>query len=245
MTASLERTGRRFAIVPALASAIGVLILIGLGVWQVQRLHWKEGILARVAALEHAEPTPLAPLLARAAAGGDVDYHRVALGCPGLEHTPVLRLYTVTDAGPGYRIITSCPVAAGPYRSILVDRGVVGQATDVAQMPAAPGALTEPLVGVLRQGDRPNLLTPKNEPVQNQWFWRDIPAMARALGAEAPAPTFLMLERPSAPPGGPTPAAVPSDIPNNHLQYAITWFGLAVALAAFYLASLRTKRPRG
>ncbi|HXQ12616.1 MAG TPA: SURF1 family cytochrome oxidase biogenesis protein [Caulobacteraceae bacterium] len=238
MTGTTSRPGRRFEIVPTIAAVIGIAILIGLGVWQIQRLHWKEAILARVAALENAPPRPLEPLLLRAAAGADVDYHRVQATCPELEIGPYLRLYAVWQGYGGYRIIAACPIAAGPYRAILVDRGFIAQG-----LPLGGGRpLTDPIVGVLRKGDTRNFVTPANQPRQNLWYWRDIPAMAAALGASAPAPSFLMLERPPPPPGGPTLAAIPADIPNNHLQYAITWFGLALALAGVYLASLWTRR---
>jgi len=231
---------RRFAVVPAVATAVGIAILIGLGVWQVQRLHWKEAILARVAALQAAPPEPLAPLVVRAGRGEDVDYHRVETTCPNLETGPYLRLYAVWQGYGGYRLIAACPLAAGPYRAILVDRGFIAQGLT----PAAGQPLAQPIVGVLRKGDARNFVTPANQPGQNLWYWRDIPAMAQALGASAPAPSFLMLERPAPPAGGPQPAAIPADIPNNHLQYAITWFGLALALAGVYLASLWSKRRR-
>jgi surfeit locus 1 family protein len=238
MTGTASRPGRRFEIVPAIAAVVGIAILIGLGVWQIQRLHWKEAILARVAALQAAPPQPLEPLLARAASGADVDYHRVEATCPDLETRPFLRLYAVWQGYGGYRIIAACPIAAGRYRAILVDRGFIAQG-----LPLSGGRpLAAPIVGVLRKGDTRNFVTPANQPGQNLWYWRDILAMAQALGVSAPAPSFLMLERPAPPPGGPTPAAIPADIPNNHLQYAITWFGLALALAGVYLASLWTRR---
>ncbi|HXQ45290.1 MAG TPA: SURF1 family cytochrome oxidase biogenesis protein [Caulobacteraceae bacterium] len=240
MTGTSSQGRRRFEIVPAIAAVTGIVILIGLGVWQIQRLHWKQAILARVAALQAAPPQPLAALLARAASGEDVDYHRVEMTCPNLETGPYLRLYAVWQGYGGYRLIAACPVAAGPYRAILVDRGFIAQG-----LTATRGqTLAQPIVGVLRKGDQRNFVTPANEPGANLWYWRDIPAMATALGVSAPAPSFLMLERPAPPPGGPTPAAIPADIPNNHLQYAITWFGLALALAGVYLATLWTRRPR-
>jgi surfeit locus 1 family protein len=240
MTGRARPRGGRFEVAPAIAVALGIAILIGLGVWQVQRLHWKEALLARIASLQAAPPHALAPLLARAAAGEDVDYHRVETTCPSLETGPYLRLYAVWQGYGGYRLIAACPIAAGPYRAILVDRGFIAQGLT----PAVGQPLAQPIVGVLRKGDAPNFVTPANQAGQNLWYWRDIPAMAAALGVSAPAPSFLMLERPAPPPGGPTPAAIPADIPNNHLQYAITWFGLALALAGVYLASLWTKRPR-
>jgi len=232
--------GRTFALVPLLATLVGVVILVGLGVWQIQRLHWKAGILARVAALQTAPPRPLADVLDEAAHGADIDYVRVQAACPSVETAPSVRLYGVKDGLAGWRIITACPLSAGPYRAVLVDRGFVP--AGAAPTPGVP--LSAPITGVMRKGDARNFATPPDEPGNRTWYARDIPAMARALGASDPAPTFLMLEAPAPPPGGPAPAPLPPDIPNNHLQYAITWFGLAVALAGVYLASLiRKRRP--
>jgi len=239
MTASPGR-GARFPVGLTLATLVALAILIGLGVWQVQRLHWKEGLLARIHALQAAPPAPLAPVLARAAAGADVDFTRVRADCPDIETGAFVRLWAVPDARSGYRIITACRLAAPPYASILVDRGFVTQ-EDAARM--IPGVrLPGPITGVLRHGDRPNAFTPANQPAQDLWYSRDIPAMARAVGATAPAPVFLMLEAPAPRGVGPTPLPLPSDIPNNHLQYAVTWFGLAAALAGVYLASLWRRR---
>jgi surfeit locus 1 family protein len=238
--ATSERARAGFAVIPALATAIGIAILIGLGVWQVQRLHWKEGLLAQIAALQNAPPRPLEAVLRGAPPGADIDYVRVSLVCPDLETAPYLKLYAVRDGYAGERIIAACRLAGAPYDSILVDRGFLAQGL----APAGGVALAQPIVGILRKGDTKNFVTPANVPDQNQWYWRDIPAMAAALGAGRAAPTFLMLEQPAPPAGGPAIAPLPSDIPNNHLQYAITWFGLAVALAGVYLASLVAKRRR-
>lgn len=229
-----------FAVTPAVATALGIAILIGLGVWQVQRLRWKEALLARITALQAAPPEPLEVVLRRATDGLDIDYVRVQALCPAVETAPYLRLYAVRDARAGYRIIAACALANAPYGSILVDRGFIPE----GRTPSGGQALSAPIVGILRKGDSRNFVTPANQPAQNLWYWRDIPAMARALGAGRPAPTFLMLEQPAPPPGGPEIAPLPADIPNNHLQYAITWFGLAVALAGVYLASLWAKRRR-
>ena len=229
-----------FAVIPALATTIGIAILIGLGVWQVQRLHWKEGLLAQIAALQAAPARPLAGVLAKAAQGADIDYIRVSVLCPDVETSPYLRLYAVRDGYAGNRIIAACRLANGPYGAVLVDRGFIAQGL----APSGGQVLTAPIVSIMRKGDTRNFVTPANDPAENLWYWRDIPAMAAALGVARPAPSFLMLEQPAPPPGGPVIAPLPSDIPNNHLQYAITWFGLAVALAGVYLASLIAKRRR-
>jgi surfeit locus 1 family protein len=238
--ATSEAVGRRFAVTPAVATAIGIVILIGLGIWQVQRLHWKEGLLARIAALRSAPPQPLDGVLRRAANDPDIDYVRVRAACPDIETAPYLRLYSVKDGYAGWRIIAACPLSGGAYGAILVDRGFLDQRLKLT----AGQTISTPIVGILRRGDTRNFVTPKNDPAQNLWYGRDIAAMAQALGVSKPAPTYLMLEQPAPPPGGPAVAPLPSDIPNNHLQYAITWFGLALALAGVYAASLWRKRPR-
>jgi surfeit locus 1 family protein len=233
----------RFPIGLTIAVAISLAILIGLGVWQLQRLKWKEGLLRQIAALENAPAQPLQSVLAREKAGADAAFTRVATSCPDLETRPVLRLFTVAEGGvAGYRLITACPLSSGPYGSILVDRGFVAQFGDdlPRNIPGQP--IDQPVVGVLRGGGERSFVTPKNRADQNQWYWRDVDAMARALHAPNPAPLYLMLETPAPASGVPLPSPLPPNIPNNHLGYAITWFGLAGALIGVYLGMLFRKR---
>jgi surfeit locus 1 family protein len=227
----------KFPIGLTIASAVGIAILIGLGVWQVKRLHWKEALLAKIAALEAAAPIPVNQALAGGVASTELDFVRVTAICPDIETTPYLKLYAVREVA-GFRLITPCVLNGGPYRTILVDRGFVAQDQVQNLKPGQGRKLDQPVVGVLRKGDVRNFLTPANAPEQGLWYWRDIPAMAASLGVTDAAPTFLMLERPAPQGFGPTPAPIPADIPNNHLQYALTWFGLALALLGVYLASL-------
>ena len=243
MSQSTASETPRFPIGLTIASVIGIVILIGLGVWQVQRLHWKEALLAKVAALEAAQPRPVNDALDGRIASADLDFIRVAATCPDIETTAYLKLYAVRDVA-GVRLITPCTLTGSRYKTILVDRGFVRQ-EQIPTLTSGQGErLDQPIVGVLRKGDARNFLTPVNLPAQGLWYWRDIPAMAKALGADNPAPTFLMLERPAPKAFGPTPAPVPAEIPNNHLQYALTWFGLAASLLGVYLASLwRRLRP--
>ena len=242
MTTTSRTAGAGFPVGLTLVTAIALAILVSLGFWQVQRLHWKESLLARVHALQAAPPRPLDGVLRQLGAGAEADYTRVTADCPDIETGPFLKLWAVPDARSGFRIITACRLSGAPYGSILVDRGFTIQ-DDAAKLAPGQGArLAGPITGVLRSGDRPNFVTPPNQPAQNLWYSRDVPAMARALGVNAPAPVFLMLESPAPKGLAPTPAALPAEIPNNHLQYAITWFGLAAALAGVYLASLWRRR---
>ncbi len=237
-----------FRLVPALAVIVGVVALTALGVWQMQRLQWKEAMLARIAALQGAPPEPLSVVLNRLGEGGrpevgEIDFVRVQTLCPKLQQTPTLRLYAVLGGVMGRRLITACPIRAGRFRSLLVDRGFVPDETPIAAGPLKAPPLDAPVIGVLRTPPTAGWLTPASDPVKNDWRARDVPAMARALGAASPAPVFLMLESPRPQSGVPMPAALPTDIPNNHLGYALTWFGLALGLIGVYVASLLRPAP--
>jgi surfeit locus 1 family protein len=231
---------RRVALLPLVFVLIGFTVLCGLGAWQIQRLQWKTHMLSRIAALQTAPPEPLKVVLNRIGDRGAVDFTHVAASCPTLEQTPAIRVYAVTDAGVGDRIVTACPIEAGPYRSILVDRGFLAQ-DEAARLKPSPAAVDSPIVGVLRKATPPSSLSPKHE-AGGEWFSRDIAGMAAELHAEAPAPVFLFLESPKPQGFGPTPAPVPVDIPNNHLGYVVTWFGLAAALIGVYIATLLRRR---
>jgi surfeit locus 1 family protein len=218
-----------------IAVAVVFAILMGLGAWQVSRLQWKQDLLARIAALQNAPAQDAARVLA--AGGGD--FTRVRAACPGLATAPYLQLYGLRDGQAGTRLISACPLDAGPYRSVLVDRGFVPDT--VSARPAVDPSRRDPvaLVGVLRTPDRASFVTPPNQPEANRWYSRDTAQMARALGASAPAPLVLMAETSSNPEWRAlVPAPVPVEIPNRHLEYAGTWFGLAAALAGVYAALL-------
>ncbi|MEO6339058.1 MAG: SURF1 family cytochrome oxidase biogenesis protein [Caulobacteraceae bacterium] len=237
MTTSRRRGGWGMA----LAVGIATLILVGLGVWQLQRLHWKQSLLARIDALQHAPPEPLAVVLGRLSDGRDAEYVRVRADCPDIEAGPNLRLHGVRDGVLGYRLISACKAEAGPYRSVLVDRGFIAR-EDYDRVKPNPEPLQRAITGVLRQGDAANSFTPPNQPADNLWYSRDPTAMAAALHVSAPAPTFLMLEAPPPRAFGPTPAALPPQIANRHLEYALTWFGLALTLLGVYIAKLFSDR---
>jgi surfeit locus 1 family protein len=227
---------------PGAGTAILVLIclaiLIGLGVWQLQRLKWKENLLGRIAALQASPARPLSDILA---AGGDLDFVRVSVACPDLERRPTLRLFAVWNGMAGYRLIAACPISAAGFSSVLVDRGFQPLEQSTPYPPGRP-LLPGPVVGVLRKGDKANFVTPANRIGENLWYSRDPAAMAKALGALAPAPAYLMLERPDPGSNGPTPAPIPANIPNRHFEYALTWFGLAASLIGVYAAMLFRRR---
>ena len=234
-----QESGARFSLALAVSVAVALAILCGLGSWQLQRLKWKEALLAGIARAEAAQPVALEPLLDDVAFGRDEEYRRVKVTCPGLARAPALELYALREGQVGSRLISACHVVTGYYNSILVDRGFISD--QVSARPPVDPADRAPLhlVGVLRAPDRPSFVTPKNDLAGNHWYSRDVAAMAKALGATRPGPLILMAET-SSNPDWPALKALPlpAEIPNRHLEYALTWFGLAAALACVYAASL-------
>jgi surfeit locus 1 family protein len=235
---------RRFPLGLTIATAIALAILIGLGVWQVQRLAWKEDLLARIAALQAAPARDLAPVLTQLKNGADVEFTRVRLtGCKGIAAAPYLELYGVRNGQAGSRLISACRLQDAPYGAVLVDRGFVADTVSARPPvdPASPAALD--IVGLLRKPDPASFVSPPNDPAANRWYTRDVAAMAQALKVADPAPLFLMAETRTNPEWAALdPAPLPAEIPNRHLEYALTWFGLAGALAAVYAAVLIRRR---
>jgi surfeit locus 1 family protein len=223
-------------VVAGLLVLVCLAILIGLGVWQLQRLKWKEGVLAHMAALQAAPARPLGDVLAR---GGDLDFTRASFDCPDLLSAPRARVYGVQDGQIVYRQMVACPLPGGRPGSVMVD---IGYEDCAPGKPIAPPV--GPLVGILRKPDARTFVTPPDQPATRLWYWRDLPSMAQALKAGTPLPVFLALER------GPQPATgcrlarapIPGNIPNRHCEYALTWFGLAAALIGVYAAMLLRRR---
>jgi surfeit locus 1 family protein len=183
--------------------------------------------------------------MTRLGRGEDVQYARAVATCPGLDRAPYVEVYAIREGGAGSRLISACRLQGGPFGSILVDRGFV--ADIISARPPEDAAATDPVTvtGVLRRPDPPGAFTPRRPPTGRLWYGRDTAAMARALNAERPAPLFLAAETSTNPDWRAlVPAPLPEAISNNHLAYALTWFGLAAALAGVYLAML-FRRARG
>lgn len=227
---------RRFPLALTLAVVPAMALLIGLGVWQVQRLHWKEGLIAQAEAAAKAPPAPLRAVTA----SGPVEFRRVIVDCPGLATAPYVEMQTVEEGEVGVRLISACATGRAVY---LVDRGFVAE-TVSARPATAPS--TEPLhiEAVVRTPPSPNRMAPP--PSGRLFFTRDREAMAKALGVAGPVAPQTLFALTSTNPEwlALKPSAPPVAFENNHLGYALTWFGLALALAGFYAAMvMRRLKP--
>ncbi len=194
----------------------GLAVLVSLGVWQVQRLAWKQGVLAEIDSRISAEPVALPQ---QPSEGVDKYLSVVVEG--DMEPGEIHVLVSVKQVGAGYRIIQSFST---PGRTILVDRGFVPTTAKQTDRLTGPMQIT----GNLHWPDEIDSYTPEPDIDANIWFARDVPNLAAALGAEP----VLLIARSQTDPGiTPLPVST-AGIPNDHLQYAITWFGLALVWAA-------------
>ena len=221
-----------------LAAGTAFVLLLGLGAWQLERRSWKLGLIAEREAALAAAPAHLE------AADTDpprFEFQRIeARGRFAHDHELYLASQFLNDR-PGWHVIT--PLLLDDGSALLVDRGFV---PDTAKDPAArpQGEIAGPVTveGILRLTTQPGLFTPDNQPARNIWFRRDAAAMAAATGLPRVRPYFLVAG-PSPNPGG-LPVGTPErvDLPNDHLQYAITWFALAGAVLVITGILLRDKR---
>jgi len=212
------------------AATLGLLVLLGLGNWQLERRAWKLDLIATRAAGLAAAPVVLPdPILDPAA----LDFHRVWVE-GRFRHDRELHLIgRFYRDQPGYQIVTPLILADGS--AVLVNRGFVPlNAEDPASRPAGQLAGVVRVEGVARRSGVPGWLTPANQPAQNVWFYPDLAQMAAAAGLTRVRPVFIEAGPAPNPGGLPIGDQTLSDLPNDHLQYAITWYSLALALAVIY-----------
>ena len=228
----------RFPVVLTVLAVVLLGVLLALGVWQVQRMQWKEGLIAGAEAAADQPPLPLAEALKVE----NPEFRRVILTCRGLSAAAFVELQSIENSDAGVRLVSACAVDGGP--TLLVDRGFVS--ADISARPPVNAADTMPVVitGVLRRSPPPSALTPPA--AGNHFYGRDAEAMARALKVEGPVSPFTVFAVTSTNPDWAAlkPSAPPAAFSNNHLGYALTWFGLAAALIAFYAVLLRRRLTR-
>lgn len=218
----------RRLIFPVILGVGGVAILISLGIWQMNRLEWKQGILAEIDSRMSAPAVPLPPT---DALSEDADeYMRVLVsGQPTGDELHVLT--SGTAAGTGYRVIAAFETMEG--RMIMVDRGLL-PIPDKALPPITEQADIE---GTLLWPDDMTRATASPDVVENIWFAREIDSMARKLGTD---PIMVIEHTATVPDTRLTQLPVTSaSIRNNHLEYVITWFLLALVWAAMSLYLIR------
>jgi surfeit locus 1 family protein len=229
---------RRGVLIPSIAAASAFAVLLSLGLWQLDRKAWKEGLIAMIEQRLSAPPVALpAPATWPRLRAAEDEFLRVAVAAEFLNDREAL-VYTSgsslreASSGPGYWVFTPARLADGAL--VMVNRGFV---PDGKQNPAArpDGDVAGPInmVGVLRWPEPPGMFTPAGDPTRNIWFSRDSNAIAAAKSLSV-APFYLELESPDPPGGLPRTGRLHPTLPNNHFGYALTWLGLACVLVGVY-----------
>jgi surfeit locus 1 family protein len=215
-----------FWAVPAL------LVLIGLGLWQIERLHEKEQLLMTIAGRMQAAEAPVDDVLRLPLP--EMEWRHVRAEGRFLHDWEAYVYATEFDLGLGVHVLT--PLALRDGGVVLVDRGFVPLASKAPDKRAAGQVDGEVAVsGIVRLAGERNMFTPPADETQRMWYWRDIEGIGRTLVVMLRAPIVIVADQPANPGGLPRFAGYRLDIPNNHLQYALTWFGLAATLLGVYL----------
>ena len=229
---------------PTLMALVGVAALAALGTWQLQRKAWKEEIVARIEERTRAAPVSLDAAIAEARQTGNVEYLRVR--ARGRFRHDEERYFYAPDPrrGPGFHVYT--PLDTSDWTVVFVNRGFVPEALkNPASRPAGQVAGEVEVTGLVRLPGPKGTFTPANKPERNLWFWRDLDALYASLGENGSARTApFVLEAEASPEnlgGWPQGGVTVLRVPNRHLEYALTWYGLAGALVVVYLAFAVTR----
>jgi surfeit locus 1 family protein len=214
-----------------IATLLGVVLLVGLGVWQLQRLAWKETLIAERDSRLAAAPVSLDRALKEFDAGRSVEFLKVEVAGT-FQHDAELFLLTTASGVPGFQVVT--PLMSQDGIVILTDRGFVPEPLkDPAKRPESRPAGEVKVTGILRRHVASRgPFTPDNDPETNIWYWWDIPAMLAFahVGPDTRVAPFALHLLPGESSDLPRPVAVDARLTNNHLQYALTWLALAVLL---------------
>lgn len=237
----IARWRRAGLLIPTLMTLVMLPALIALGNWQLQRMYWKEDLIARLAAARTAEPAPLAEVLARYKAGENIEYTRVRV-TGTFDHGSERHLYAPRTQSQGWDVFTRLDAPEG---HIYVNRGWV---PDKLKDPATrvEGQIAGPLTvtGLARLPESAGAFTATDDAKGNRWFHRNPSEFAGAGAPEAVAPFSIDAEPEPANPGGwPKASATEIRVANRHLEYVVTWWGLAATLVVvFYLFARKRLR---
>lgn len=230
---------------PTMFTLPAVLFMAGLSIWQIDRLQWKSELIADRKARMAAEEVALPP------AGSDLkafEFRRTAITGAFRHDLEMLLGARSLRGNVGYHLVTPFSLETG--ESVFVNRGFVPQAArDAAAREAGQIAGTATIQGVIRRPQARAWMQPENEPERGQWFYMDLAAMAKASGIDARTDLYIEAGPAENPGGLPMGGQTKIDLPNDHLQYAITWALLAAALIVIYvvyhLKLEREKRGQG
>jgi surfeit locus 1 family protein len=241
-----ERAGRKpFPYVAAFFAVLAFAALIALGTWQVERLHWKEGLLATIDQRIHSTPRPLGEIERLFSEKHDVEYWPVTAKGIFL-HSGERHFLATWQGDSGFNVYTPLKLDDGRY--IFVNRGFVPYARKdpaTRQQGEVAGEVT--VTGLARNplAEKPSYIVPDNDFKKNVFYWKDLSAMVATAGLPKGAtvlPFFIDAGAASNPGGLPIGGVTVINLPNNHFQYALTWYGLALVLLVVVATRFRNRQ---
>lgn len=239
---------------PTVMTLVMLPVLISLGTWQWHRKEWKEGLIAKLEARTKAEPVSYASALSAYVATGDVEYLRVRV-TGTFDHSQERHLYAPRPEAQGWNVFTLLRPESG-LPPVFINRGWVPERL---KEPAAreAGQVKGPVtvVGLARLPESGGWFIPAPDRKNNRWYGRDLDAMRwgaieppseeeqlMAVQTHAFAPFSIDAEAEPANPGGwPQGGTTEINLPNRHLEYVFTWYGLALALAVIFVMHARQR----
>jgi surfeit locus 1 family protein len=237
------RTGLALPVVFAL---VALATFSGLGTWQLQRKTWKEALIATLEQRLAASPVELPPRGRWPSLSPSDDEFRQVKFSAALVPGQEALVYGSGSAlrsdvsGAGYWVFAPARLAGGGL--VVVNRGFVPEGRqDPKSRSTGDGGGTIEMTGVMRWPQPRDLFSPRDDAAHNLWFVRDQLAIASAKGWGEVAPFYVELESPQPPGGLPRAGALKLELRNMHLQYAITWYGLAAVVVVMFGFWLRAR----
>lgn len=213
---------------------------VGLGTWQVQRLHWKEGLIAEIEAAKQNAPLTNKDLPNDEAPLKEKNFWPVKLTGTWnheIEYHLTPRFY---KSQLGYHLVE--PLILPDKRVVLVNRGWVPAAKkDIATRPHSIGVGRATVKGLLRVGSERNYFTPANQPDKNVWFGRDVKDMADYYGVKHVLPAMVDAVGEQDESTLPIPSDGTIKLYNEHMSYIITWYLIALGILIIFILSHRKK----
>ena len=226
MTAQAPRRFRP-TLIPTLMIVPMLITTFSMGIWQTQRLTWKEGVIAARTNALAADAVPLPPTDAIDPA--ELDYRMVTFTGTYVHDYPMLFLARDRATNEFGRLLVTPFDRGDGGPLLLVARGWVPDSFVEPNPPLEPVEIT----GLARAEYPRGWFTPDNDPVDNQWFWSEYDLIAQHIGSPV-VPIVIDRRAPLSDRALPIPNQTRTDLPNNHLQYAITWFALTLIGGVIY-----------
>lgn len=221
---------------------LGALITtVGLGTWQVQRLQWKQGLIAEIEAAKQHAPLSERDLPTTEEGWKEKNFWPVKVTGTwdsSIEYHMGTRYY---KSQRGYHVVQ--PLILKDKRVIFVNRGWIPmEKKEIGERPRSIGVGRETITGLIRYGSDRSKLTPPNDAEKNFWFDRDIAEMAAFYEVKNVLPAMIDQVGPQDPAKLPIPSDGDIKIYNQHLSYILTWYGIALSVLVIFVLAHRKKK---